>query len=441
MTDKPRMLASAVVIPDDPPKPVSPNLQERPSATKRKQSFESSTDSKKPRIATENVQQETGELSNESPWSQHPNGSNPLNSPRPEPQKNFNAQESTADDTSIRRKSSHLDHSEKERGRNKRLFGGLLSTLNQSGQQPKARTRHSSSTTNNMEATTQQRRADIEAKQAAKLAAQSNAFEEEARKRDEKLGKQRELEGEIWEERAMLVRHQNERNMAGFFKTKAEPPIYWKPKRWSPAQVDIIRKQVEDAEERMKTEREQFAERKRCSKEKRETEKLEKGQAQAGVKKAEADETTTCQEKKEPQEKFAQDENNVQISEASTLTFAKPSEIASPDAKPADTTVLSEVDPLAHPSTNSASDSPKEAEHQRKAGYDATDQPHSNPGKRSEDIKNDSKTEKDASPADDDTTAGAHEDVSHNVQDHEDLHDNDDEQMHGGEGGEDAVIY
>ena len=430
------MLASAVVIPDEPPKPLSPKFEERLSATKRKQSFEISAGTKKPRLVTENDTQLADEPPHESSSSQHLNGTDQLHSS----ENNLTTQGSTDDITSNIRRSSQLNNLEKERGRNKRFFGGLLSTLSQAGQPAKPRTRHPSSTANENQAVTQQRRADIEAKQAAKLAAQSNAFDEEDRKRGEGLKKQRELEGEIWEERAMGLRHQNERAMTGFFRTKAEPAIYWKPKQLSPAQIDIVGKQKQDTQERVEIERKSFAERKRRSKEKRDIVKLEKVQAQAGLDKTERNETSVDQESSEPKEKLFQDEKTAEIVEA-PLLFAKPSDTTSINAKPADTTVLSEVDPHTHISPDFASNCLKEAENQTMARDEAANPARPDLDKKIQNTNKDSKLEADASTTDEHSILDAREDVSHTVQDQEDFHDNDDEQMHGGEGGEDAVIY
>ncbi|EFQ27067.1 uncharacterized protein GLRG_02238 [Colletotrichum graminicola M1.001] len=134
---------------------------------------------------------------------------------------------------------------DEEKKRGKRLFGGLLSTLSQtnSGSQHK-------------------KRREIEQRQHEK--AQKQRAEDEKR-RTEKLARITEARWQEqikFDEKAMKSRHAGMVAMAHSLRTKAWPPIYYRPWKFTKEQEDEIDAQIRDAKATVARETEAFRERK-----------------------------------------------------------------------------------------------------------------------------------------------------------------------------------
>ncbi|KAK2045646.1 hypothetical protein LZ31DRAFT_553144 [Colletotrichum somersetense] len=134
---------------------------------------------------------------------------------------------------------------DEEKKRGKRLFGGLLSTLSQtnSGSQHK-------------------KRREIEQRQHER--AQKQRAEDEKR-RTEKLARITEARWQEqikFDEKAMKSRHAGMVAMAHSLRTKALPPIYYRPWKFTKEQEDEIHAQIRDAKTTVARETEAFRERK-----------------------------------------------------------------------------------------------------------------------------------------------------------------------------------
>ena len=127
--------------------------------------------------------------------------------------------------------------------RNRRLFGGLLSTLSASSASSSA---------------THQRRLDIESRAAAKLALSSAAAEAARSERAAELWATRQREQERWSEYEMRVRHERVRAVAGSLETRTRPVLYWRPYELRGEERERIERQKLDAEEMVQREIEDF---------------------------------------------------------------------------------------------------------------------------------------------------------------------------------------
>ena len=127
--------------------------------------------------------------------------------------------------------------------RNRRLFGGLLSTLSASSAPSTA---------------THQRRLDIESRAAAKLALSSAAAESARSERAAELWATRQREQERWTEYEMRVRHERVRAVAGSLETRTRPVLYWRPYELRGEERERIERQRLDAEEMVQRELEDF---------------------------------------------------------------------------------------------------------------------------------------------------------------------------------------
>lgn len=145
--------------------------------------------------------------------------------------------------TSPKRTRPSLD----ERKRNKRLFGNLLSTLSQ-----KPAT-----------STTQRRREEIDSRKRDELAARTAELEARSEERAARtLALRKRCQRKV-EERALKVRHEGMRAMAGCLRTEAEPRLYWRPWEWRPEEEGKVLRQKEDVEVEIQREEEEFEERMR----------------------------------------------------------------------------------------------------------------------------------------------------------------------------------
>jgi len=161
-------------------------------------------------------------------------------SPRPTPAHD-SAPTSTTTTTSS--KSAPRVRPATDLARNRRLFGGLLSTLSAST---------ASSTA------THQRRLDIESRAAAKLALSSAAAEAARSERAAELWATRQREQERWSEYEMRVRHERVRAVAGSLETRTRPVLYWRPYELRGEERERIERQKLDAEEMVQREIEDF---------------------------------------------------------------------------------------------------------------------------------------------------------------------------------------
>lgn len=140
----PRVLASAVFVPDNSPPPAATTTPPRDNpAPKRRQSSVSDAGSKRPRLSIDNTNNES--------------------------QDGIPAESST-DRTADRRADRRRNGNVEERKRGQRLFGALLGTLSQSSS-----------------SAAQRRRADIEKKQQEKLKLQAEEFDQKKKQRLEDL--------------------------------------------------------------------------------------------------------------------------------------------------------------------------------------------------------------------------------------------------------------
>ncbi|KAK1971575.1 hypothetical protein LZ32DRAFT_605088 [Colletotrichum eremochloae] len=134
---------------------------------------------------------------------------------------------------------------DEEKKRGKRLFGGLLSTLSQtnSGSQHK-------------------KRREIEQRQHERAQKQRAEDEKRRTERLARITEARWQEQIKFDEKAMKSRHAGMVAMAHSLRTKAWPPIYYRPWKFTKEQEDEIDAQVQDAKATVAREIEAFKERK-----------------------------------------------------------------------------------------------------------------------------------------------------------------------------------
>ncbi|KAK2865398.1 hypothetical protein FQN49_003612 [Arthroderma sp. PD_2] len=119
---------------------------------------------------------------------------------------------------------------EEERKRGRRLFGALLGTLSQSSSSP-----------------AQKQRSEIDRKQQAKLKLQDKEYNELTKKKYEDILAVRRKEQILYDDQSMEIRHSNMLAMAHFLRTKAEPPLYYRPWYLRPQDESKIEDQVAEA--------------------------------------------------------------------------------------------------------------------------------------------------------------------------------------------------
>ncbi|KAB8349803.1 hypothetical protein FH972_023816 [Carpinus fangiana] len=272
MDDRARTLASAVVIPDPPSQPASRSptpTQSHHVAPNGHAHQDPQVPSLKRRASTSNPYDDT---TNQDPYAKRARLTSAFDAPR-----------STA--AQRKRPSEHAGEADRKRGR--RLFGSLLGTLAQAAPSNAA----------------QQRRAEVERKQRAKLAASAVAdtssapstltdtnpsTEAEARgarevpgnrvrtaeelmqlkARRAKLGRRVEVE-------ALGARHAAMRARAGFLRTGGEPRVYWRPFELRAEEEEKIARQREEVEQDIVAEN-------AAAKDRWEKEDIEKGEESKG---------------------------------------------------------------------------------------------------------------------------------------------------------------
>lgn len=209
------MVESAVSVPDVDLRPQSPNGVSSPSL-KRRQSPEVEPDvSKRPRLDTSDAN--------------GTNGANGSHHRSPLPSATSPTQKRTAVP------GARTD----EKSRNRRLFGGLLSTLSASSNKPSSAIK---------------RRDEIEQRQRERLKRDDEEIAEARRKKKEELDRKRKVEQKQWDEQYTRLRHANMRTTAGFLRTETHPRIYWKPWEMSKEDEERVRRQREEVEETIRSE-------------------------------------------------------------------------------------------------------------------------------------------------------------------------------------------
>ncbi|KKF93047.1 hypothetical protein CFO_g4607 [Ceratocystis platani] len=128
-----------------------------------------------------------------------------------------------------------------EQRRGKRLFGGLLNTLNKSqGNQY------------NSQAT--KRRQEIEERQKAKLRQQRVEGDKMRAQRGRKVKELRMREQIVFEEQVMLARHENMRMQAQCLRTRAKPHLFYRPWKLTHDQEDDLDAQYDEVESKISRE-------------------------------------------------------------------------------------------------------------------------------------------------------------------------------------------
>ncbi|EGY15078.1 hypothetical protein VD0002_g2176 [Verticillium dahliae] len=145
-----------------------------------------------------------------------------------------------APDDRGRRANATSKDEEKKRG--KRLFGGLLGTLNQSGGGAQLK-----------------RRREIEQRQQERVQRQKLEAEKRSAERLSRITQVRRAEQINFEEKVMKTRHANLLARAHSLQTKSEPRIYYQPWKFTRAQDDILDDQIADAKATIAREVEEFA--------------------------------------------------------------------------------------------------------------------------------------------------------------------------------------
>ncbi|KAJ5783070.1 hypothetical protein N7457_004844 [Penicillium paradoxum] len=199
--DSTEMLASAVAVPSQDTDSQSPEV-----TAKRRKSSITEYDAKRRRLSSQG---------NISPQSQRRRPSSPP---------------SVTKDSTEPRPARLRAGREEDRQRGQRLFGALLGTLSQKSS-----------------SAAQRRRADIEKKQQEKLKSQDAEYGELKKRRKEQREEIRRREKPLYEREAMQTRHSNMLAMAHFFKTRAEPALYYKPWQPRPGDDSVIEQQIEEA--------------------------------------------------------------------------------------------------------------------------------------------------------------------------------------------------
>ncbi|KAM0286241.1 hypothetical protein ACHAQH_000968 [Verticillium albo-atrum] len=131
---------------------------------------------------------------------------------------------------------------DEEKKRGKRLFGGLLGTLNQPGSGAQLK-----------------RRREIEQRQQERVQKQKVEAEKRSAERLSRVTQVRKAEQINFDEKVMKTRHANMLARAHSLETRVEPRLYYQPWKFTRAQEDIIDDQIADAKATMAREVEEFA--------------------------------------------------------------------------------------------------------------------------------------------------------------------------------------
>ncbi|KAM5446480.1 hypothetical protein MaudCBS49596_006592 [Microsporum audouinii] len=203
-------IASAVAFPEPPQYPSS-------DTPKRRQSTSSENGSKRRRLSADGASENAAEA--EAP-------SNTSNTQRAN---------SSADGKAA---NQHKLGKEEERKRGRRLFGALLGTLSQSSSSP-----------------AQRKRSEIDKKQQAKLKLQDKEYNELTKKKYEDIMAARRKDQILYDDQSLEIRHSNMLAMAHFLRTKAEPPLYYRPWYLRPQDEARIQDQIAEAKTNIEKEK------------------------------------------------------------------------------------------------------------------------------------------------------------------------------------------
>ncbi|KAJ3485275.1 hypothetical protein NLG97_g6846 [Lecanicillium saksenae] len=159
--------------------------------------------------------------------------------------------DSDEDDRDRARRRSRSPHAppvatQEDKKRGRRLFGGLLNTLNQGPSNSQ-----------------QKRRQEIEKRQQERIQKQDA---EDGQRRAERLAELRTVrirEQIIFDEEVMRNRHIKKLSLARYLQTKAEPKIYYLPWRCTDEEQDIIDEQRKQAREFVQREESEFEKRRK----------------------------------------------------------------------------------------------------------------------------------------------------------------------------------
>ncbi|KAJ4144894.1 hypothetical protein LMH87_003762 [Akanthomyces muscarius] len=156
----------------------------------------------------------------------------------------FHRDRSVAEETVPERRPPVATQEDKKRG--KRLFGGLLNTLNQGPSSSQ-----------------QKRRQEIEKRQKERMQKQAT---EDGQRRAERLAQLRTVrirEQIVLDEEVMRNRHIKKLALARFLMTRAEPRIYYLPWQCTDEEQDVIDEQREKARELVQREESEFEKRRK----------------------------------------------------------------------------------------------------------------------------------------------------------------------------------
>ncbi|KAF3483335.1 pinin/SDK/memA domain-containing protein [Arthroderma uncinatum] len=244
-------IASAVALPEPPQYPGPDALQ------KRRQSVSSENSSKRRRLSADGA-------------SEHA-----VSSATPSSTSNTRRTNNSADGKAANQRKPGV---EEERKRGRRLFGALLGTLSQSPSSP-----------------AQRQRSEIDRKQQEKLKLQDKEHNELTKKKYEDLMAARRKDQILYNEQSMKLHHSNMLAMAHSLRTKAEPPLYYRP--WYLRPQDELKIQDQIAEAKMTIAKE-IEDANLCHKPQHElaTDKLEHNVAHSDLNTAEAKDTENLSE-------------------------------------------------------------------------------------------------------------------------------------------------